>query len=112
VSIRELQPGGGAPPVGAEAVRHDALALTMRPGFASPPVPGFDAAMPALTRRRDPHRADRWRVYYGDVHVGTIAKPVGNPNAAERWQRLCGFCACGVARACWARVGPLPNGVI
>ena len=39
--------------------------------------------MPDLTRRPDPHRADSWLVYYGDVHVGTISKRVGNPGAAE-----------------------------
>jgi hypothetical protein len=26
--------------------------------------------MPALTRRRDPDRANCWFVYYGDVRVG------------------------------------------
>jgi hypothetical protein len=33
--------------------------------------------MTALTRRRDPHRADCWLI----VHVGTIARAVGTPNA-------------------------------
>ena len=47
--------------------------------------------MPDLTRRPDPHRAHSWLVYYGDVHVGTISKGVGNPGAAEAWQWLCGF---------------------
>jgi hypothetical protein len=32
--------------------------------------------MPALTRRRYPERQDCWHVYYGDVHVGTIARPI------------------------------------
>jgi hypothetical protein len=27
--------------------------------------------MPDLTRRKDPHRADCWLIYFGDVHVGT-----------------------------------------
>ena len=49
--------------------------------------------MPALTRRRYPERQDCWHVYYGDVHVGTIARSVGNPNAAPQWQWQwrCGF---------------------
>jgi hypothetical protein len=29
--------------------------------------------MPALTRRRDPDARECWLIYYGDVHVGTIA---------------------------------------
>jgi hypothetical protein len=37
--------------------------------------------MPVRTRRPDPHRADCWLIYYGDVHVGTIARAIGNPNA-------------------------------
>ncbi len=48
--------------------------------------------MPALTRRRDsnlPHEC--WRVYYGDVQVGTIAQCVGNPGAAPKWQWHSGF---------------------
>ena len=47
--------------------------------------------MPDLTRRPDPHRKDSWLVYYGDVHVGTIAPAAGNPNAERQWQWLCGF---------------------
>jgi hypothetical protein len=47
--------------------------------------------MPVLTRRRYPHRADCWHVYFGDVHVGSIARCVGNPGAAENWQWHCGF---------------------
>jgi hypothetical protein len=29
--------------------------------------------------------------HFGDVHVGTIARCVGNPGAAENWQWSCGF---------------------
>ena len=47
--------------------------------------------MPALTRRRNPERQDCWHVDYGDVHVGTIARSIGNPNAAPQWQWRCGF---------------------
>jgi hypothetical protein len=47
--------------------------------------------MPVLSRRLDPHRAGCWRIHYGDVHVGTIARRVGNPGAAESWQWFCGF---------------------
>jgi hypothetical protein len=58
--------------------------------------------MPDLTRRPDPHRADSWRVYYGDVRVGTIARAVGTPNATEEWRWQCGFypgCNAGEHRA-------------
>jgi len=47
--------------------------------------------MPELTRRRYPERQDCWHVHYGDVHVGTIARSIGNPNAAPQWQWRCGF---------------------
>ena len=48
--------------------------------------------MPALTRRRDPDVAqETWRIYYGDVHAGSIAQCVGNPGAAPRWEWRCGF---------------------
>jgi len=47
--------------------------------------------MPELTRRRDPHRKDCWLIYFGDVHVGTIARAAGNPNAEPQWKWLCGF---------------------
>ena len=47
--------------------------------------------MPDLTRRPDPHRANSWLIQYGDVHVGTIARAVGNPGAEPQWKWLCGF---------------------
>jgi hypothetical protein len=47
--------------------------------------------MPKLTRRRYPERLDCWHIYFGDVHVGTIARAVGVPNAEPQWQWLCGF---------------------
>ena len=47
--------------------------------------------MPALTRRRYPERQDCWHVYYGDVHVGTIARRVGVPFDVDQWGWLCGF---------------------
>ena len=47
---------------------------------------GLNVPMPDLTRR-----ADSWLVYYGDVHVGTIARAVGNPNAEPQWNWLCWF---------------------
>jgi hypothetical protein len=40
-------------------------------------------AMPDLSRRRYPERPDCWHVYYGDVHVGTIARRVGNPHDTD-----------------------------
>jgi hypothetical protein len=32
-----------------------------------------------------------WRVYFGDVHAGTIMQCVGNPGAAPKWQWRSGF---------------------
>ena len=47
---------------------------------------------PELTRRRDFNLPEEcWRIFYGDVHAGTIAQCVGNPGAAPRWQWRCGF---------------------
>jgi hypothetical protein len=45
--------------------------------------------MPALTRRRYPERHDCWHVYYGDVHVGTIARRTGNPHDTDTWEWRC-----------------------
>jgi hypothetical protein len=47
--------------------------------------------MPTLTRRRYPERPDCWHVYYGDVHVGTIARRIGNPHDTDTWEWNCGF---------------------
>jgi hypothetical protein len=47
--------------------------------------------MPALTRRRYPGRLDCRHVYYGDVHVGTIAVRVGCPHDEDPWEWRCGF---------------------
>jgi hypothetical protein len=48
--------------------------------------------MPTLTRSRDPDVAqETWRIYYGDVHAGTITQSVGNPGAAPKWEWRCGF---------------------
>jgi hypothetical protein len=47
--------------------------------------------MPALTRRRDPDaHQECWRIYYGDVHVGTIAVRSGIPHEPA-WGWQCGF---------------------
>jgi hypothetical protein len=32
--------------------------------------------MPDLSRRPDLYRADCWLIYFGDVHVGTVARAV------------------------------------
>jgi hypothetical protein len=37
------------------------------------------------------HRHKCWHIYYGDVHVGTIAERVGNPHDTDQWQWSCGF---------------------
>ncbi len=47
--------------------------------------------MPALTRRRYPERPDCRHVYYGDVHVGTIAIRTGCPADVDQWEWSCGF---------------------
>jgi hypothetical protein len=47
--------------------------------------------MPELTRRRYPERQDCWHVYYGDVHVGTIARRTGCPVDVDQWEWRCGF---------------------
>ena len=60
------------------------------------------SGVPDLTRRPDPHRADCWLIYFGDVHVGTVARAVGTPNATEEWRWQCGFypgCNAGEHRA-------------
>ena len=36
--------------------------------------------MTQLTRRRYTERPDCWHVYFGDVHVGTIARRIGQPH--------------------------------
>ena len=43
--------------------------------------------MPDLTRRPDPHRADCWLIYFGDVHVGTVEhlKFFATTDAGEAW---------------------------
>ena len=47
--------------------------------------------MPALTRRRYPERQDCWHVFYGDVHVGTIAILPGLPVDVDQWGWDIGF---------------------
>jgi hypothetical protein len=48
--------------------------------------------MPALTRRRSPDaREECWHIYYGDVHVGTIAIRTGVPHDEDPWGWSCGF---------------------
>ena len=42
-------------------------------------------SMPTLTRRRDPDaHNETWRIFYGDVHVRTIAIRSGNPTTAYK----------------------------
>ena len=42
--------------------------------------------MPQLTRRRNLEARDEcWHVYYGDVHVGTIAIRTGIPPHEQPW---------------------------
>jgi hypothetical protein len=48
--------------------------------------------MPTLTRRRDPNsREETWRIFYGDVPVGTIGRRSGNPVGTDPWAWHCGF---------------------
>jgi hypothetical protein len=42
--------------------------------------------MPPLTRRRIPcARNEAWRVFYGDVPVGTIGRRAGVPIHVDQW---------------------------
>jgi hypothetical protein len=46
----------------------------------------------ALTRRRSTDAREAcWHVYYGDVHVGTIAIRSGIPHDQDQWGWSCGF---------------------
>jgi hypothetical protein len=48
--------------------------------------------MAALTRRRNPNAPQEcWRIYYGDIHAGTIAKRMGIPFDEDTWGWSCGF---------------------
>lgn len=47
--------------------------------------------MPELTRRPDPYHANSWLIYFGTVHVGTIARAEGMPNVMMQWKWSCGF---------------------
>jgi hypothetical protein len=47
--------------------------------------------MPKLTRRRYPERPNCWHVYYGAVHVGTVAISAGAPFDVDQWEWQCGF---------------------
>jgi hypothetical protein len=47
--------------------------------------------MNALSRRRSPHRAHCWHVYYEDVCVGWIGLRAGVPVDVDQWGWNCGF---------------------
>jgi hypothetical protein len=47
--------------------------------------------MSAVTRRRYPKRQGCWHIFFGDVHVGTIAVRTGVPHDEDRWRWICGF---------------------
>jgi hypothetical protein len=47
--------------------------------------------MPVLTRRRYRERQNCWHIYYGEVHVGTIAERSGVPVDVDQWGWSCGF---------------------
>ena len=47
--------------------------------------------MPVLGRRRYKERLDCWHIYFGDVHVGTIARRAGIPHDKDPWGWTCGF---------------------
>lgn len=48
--------------------------------------------MPALTRRREKDRHQEcWRVFHGDVQVGTIGERAGVPVEVDQWGWYCGF---------------------
>ena len=55
--------------------------------------------MPELTRRRSAdHRHNCWHIYYGDVHVGTVAERVGNPHDTDPWEWSLRFCPGSASR--------------
>jgi hypothetical protein len=63
--------------------------------------------MLALARRLDPEaHQETWHVYFSDVHVGTIARSVGNPSADPQWQWRCGFYPGSDPGECRAGVAP------
>jgi hypothetical protein len=48
--------------------------------------------MPALTRRRIPNdHSEVWRIFYGDIPVGTIGIRSGVPVNVDQWGWSCGF---------------------
>jgi hypothetical protein len=52
----------------------------------------YCACSPTSTRHRDPDaHNEAWLIFYGDVHVGTIAMRSGNPTTTEPWEWRCGF---------------------
>jgi hypothetical protein len=72
------------------------LRIGLRPGTSSS---GFRhlffgliiEPMPALTRRPSCDRQDCWRIFYGDICVGTIGRRAGVPNDVDQWEWGCGF---------------------
>jgi len=42
-------------------------------------------------RRSEHHRQECWHIYYGGVHVGTIAERIGNPHDTDPWEWSYGF---------------------
>jgi hypothetical protein len=52
---------------------------------------GHHSDMPQLTRRRYFERPSCWHIYFGDVHVGTIAIRSGIPPDEDPWGWSCGF---------------------
>jgi hypothetical protein len=51
-----------------------------------------DGELPALTRRRDhDRRGECWLIFYGDIHVSTIAVRSGIPHHQAPWGWRCGF---------------------
>jgi len=47
--------------------------------------------MPNLIRRLSSEPQDCWRVFYGDVCVGTIGLRTGVPVGVDQWEWGCGF---------------------
>jgi hypothetical protein len=75
-----LLAGGMDPP-------DDPTKSTSRPGELAE-----SRTMPALTSRRDVESCQEyWLIYYGDVHVGTIAVRSGIPHDQPQWGWRCGF---------------------
>jgi hypothetical protein len=67
------------------------LFICARQAFPNSPSRASMLACPSLPAADRKIGNDCWHIYYGDVHAGTIAMPVGNPSDTDPWEWSCGF---------------------